>query len=83
MKLINMILIAAAITAVTGCQDQPRSSEYYRANLEQAQKDEQKCQQIRVSGKEPNEVLAKNCRIAHDVLLRRANANVAAAIKSS
>lgn len=83
MKLINMILIGAAITAVTGCQDQPRSSEYYRANLEQAQKEEQKCQQIRVSGKEPNEVLAKNCRIAHDVLLRRANANVAAAIKSS
>ena len=83
MKLINMILIGAAITAVTGCQYQPRSSEYYRANLEQAQKDEQKCQQMRASGKEPNEVLAKNCRIAHDVLLRRANANVAAAIKSS
>ena len=83
MKLINMILIGAAITAVTGCQYQPRSSEYYRANLEQAQKDEQKCQQMRASGKEPNAVLAKNCRIAHDVLLRQANANVAAAIKSS
>lgn len=83
MKLSNMILIGAVVSALTGCQDQPRSSEYYGANLEQAQKEEQKCQQIRVSGKEPNAVLAKNCRIAHDVLLRRANANVAAAIKSS
>ena len=41
MKLSNMILIGAVVSALTGCQDQPRSSEYYRANLEQAQKDQQ------------------------------------------
>lgn len=68
---------------LTGCQDKPRSYEFYQANLDKAQQDVKNCQQMRDKGKEPNDVLSKNCRIASDVLRRRANAATAAAIKNS
>ena len=68
MKHFQLLIVLSLLGSLTACQEQPRSSEYYRANLEEARKDEQKCQQMRQAGKEPNEVLAKNCSIAHDVL---------------
>lgn len=83
MKSLITTTLFSALLMLTGCQEKPKSSEFYRANLDEAVKDEKKCQQLRANGKEPNEVLAKNCRIAHDVLLRRANAGVGAAIKNS
>lgn len=83
MRLIKIVLVSIILLPLVGCQDTPRSSEYYRANLAQAQKDEQTCKQLRADGKEPNDVLAKNCRLAHDVLFRQANAGAAAGIKNS
>lgn len=77
------MLAGVLVMPLLGCQDKPRSTEFYRDNLAEVQKDEQKCKQMRADGKEPDEVLAKNCRLAHDVLLRKANANTAAAIKGS
>ena len=53
MKHFQLLIVLSLLGSLTACQEQPRSSEYYRANLEEARKDEQKCQQMRQAGKEP------------------------------
>lgn len=74
------LLLSMSLLLLTACQEKPMSSDYYQEHLDEAQKTEKKCKEMRAKGEEPSEVLSKNCRIAHDVLLRRASSG--AAIKS-
>lgn len=77
----NLLLSAIFPLLLTACQEKPMSSDYYREHLDEAQKTEQKCKDMRAKGEEPSEILSKNCRLAHDVLFRRASSG--AGIKNS
>jgi PBP1b-binding outer membrane lipoprotein LpoB len=75
-KTLSLVSLIIAMFLMTGCGEETKTVEYYKANIEEAKADAQKCKESKKNGEFDNEDFTKpsvklqNCRNAMTVVIR-------------
>ena len=75
-KTLSLVSLVTAMFLMTGCDEEVKTAEYYKANIEEAKADVEQCKESQKNGEFKNEDFTKpsvklqNCQNAMSVVMR-------------